>query len=107
VLLDTEANRQLLLRAAQLDRFDTYWGRGADKLYEEALKFVGINPVPPVPWSNFAPHEYSALSGDFTVNPSECDKLLDLDEEAMARLVDGRDPYAAWLAMQAEAESNQ
>jgi len=246
--LDTEANRQLLHRAAGLDHFDMYWGRGADKLIEEASKFLERNPVPPmqelelkqpssylkhtyaffaamssvmtsssVGYSNmvklcriqarnqrtepieackilaqklrnngysaitrtigfgiekamlreidpddlrirkwqlrgqvssimqicFSPRwldnselwpktsvetmmnwaknldelgewegnrltsmqEYSASPGDFAVNPSACDKLLDLDDEAMARLVDGRDPYAAWLAMQAEAGS--
>ena len=44
-LLDTEANRQLLYKAAKADHFDFYWGRGTDKLYEEALKFIDIHPM--------------------------------------------------------------
>lgn len=49
VLLDTEANRQLLSTASQAKHFDVYWGRGADKLFEEALKFVEINPMQILP----------------------------------------------------------
>jgi hypothetical protein len=44
-LLDTEANRQLLYKAAEADHFDFYWGRGTEKLYEEALKFIDIHPM--------------------------------------------------------------
>lgn len=61
-LLDSDFNRHLLLKAAVAERFDMYWGRDADKLYEEALKFVETNPVPPVPSSYFAdlrPHAYA------------------------------------------------
>lgn len=248
-LLDTESNRQLILKAAEADRFDMYWGRGADSLYEESLNFVELNPVPPILgldpqrpqlvitpnthalsasmsvaftppsaayqntvelcgiqarnqrtdtmnacktlarilrengyssitraisyaiekvmlraidpddpqirywqlrgqafhvmqfclsprwlgrlelWSetdvttmrNWAKNidelgevkgnrltaiqEYNASPDDFAVNPADCDKLLDLDDEAMARLVDGQNPYAAWKRMQAEADS--
>ena len=250
-LLDTEANRQLLLRAAEANRFDMYWGRGADKLYGEALKFVEIHPVPPIPELEqlklqlvFSPHtyaffatmglivtntsvgynntaelcriqarnqrakaieackklaqilrnygyslmtrtvgfgiekamlrdidpddprirswqlrgqvssimqicfsprwlnntelwpetsvetmmnwaknlselgevqgnrltamqEYNTSPDDFVVTPADCDKLLDLDDEGMARLVDGQDPYAAWQTMQAEAGGHE
>jgi hypothetical protein len=49
VLLDAEANRQLLSIATQAEHFDIYWGRGADKLFEEALKFVEINPMQILP----------------------------------------------------------
>lgn len=48
-LLDTEAHWQILLEAAEADHFDGYWGRGADKLFEEAFAFVAINPAPPFP----------------------------------------------------------
>lgn len=48
-LLDTEANRQLLLAAAETDRFDIYWGRNADSLYAEAFDYVVKHPAPPVP----------------------------------------------------------
>jgi len=47
LLLDTEFNRQLLSKAAEAGHFDVYWGRGADKLFEEALKFARLNPLPP------------------------------------------------------------
>ena len=49
--LDTEANRQLLFKAADADYFDIYWGRGADKLFEEALAFLEIKPMQVAPGS--------------------------------------------------------
>jgi len=251
-LLDSEANRQLLLKAAQADRFDMYWGRGADKLYADALKFAEIKSLPPIPelspsnsqfdisantyayytaltwlmaktttvaynntvelcrihsrnqrsettkackklarilrnsgkstvtrqigfaiekamlkevdpgdprirhlqligqtfsvvqfclaprWHlhiellpeagvaallNWAKNldalgewegnkltsiqEYSVSPDDYAVNPANCEKLLDLDDEAMVRLVDGQSPYAAWEKIQAEVGSHK
>lgn len=47
--------------------------------------------------------EYNASPDDYAVNPADCDKLLTLDDEAMAKLMDGRSHYAAWQAIQAEA----
>jgi hypothetical protein len=48
-LLDSEANRQVLVEAAQADHFDIYWVRDADKLFEEALKFVEAYPIQIIP----------------------------------------------------------
>ena len=77
--LDTEANRQLLLKAANADRFDVYWGRGADKLYEEALRYAEINPPPPIPEFEppkpqlvVTPHTYAfhAAMGQIITSPT-------------------------------------
>lgn len=48
-LLDTEANRQWLMKMAKAKRYDAYVWRGGDKLYEEALVFVETHPPPPLP----------------------------------------------------------
>lgn len=50
-LLDTEANRQLLLKAAEATHFDDYSLRNVDKLYLETLNFVSLNAMPPIPRS--------------------------------------------------------
>ena len=44
---------------ADAERYDIYWGRGADKVFEEALEFVETNTPPPFPQGSFievSPH---------------------------------------------------
>ena len=41
--------------------------------------------------------EYDVSPENFAVNPADCEKLLDLDDEDMTRLVDDRNSYSEWL----------
>lgn len=62
--LDTKANRELLLSAANLQRFDAYWGRGIVSFYNEALAYFKTRPVPPVLESSlFVPQLGGSVEG--------------------------------------------
>jgi len=51
--------------------------------------------------------EYEASPENFTVNPAECDKLRDLDDEAITNLLNGQSASDLWLTMQAEAGNSR
>jgi hypothetical protein len=47
--------------------------------------------------------DYTTFPEHFIVNPADCDKLKDLDDEAMEKLINTQSPGEVWRSMQAEA----
>lgn len=47
--------------------------------------------------------EYRESPEDFTVNPAECDRLKDLDDEALNKFMDGRQATEVWNSMSSKS----
>ncbi len=47
--------------------------------------------------------DYTTFPEHFIVNPADCDKLKDLDDEAMEKLINTQSPGEVWRSIQGEA----